>query len=72
VNLYLVFGAVEAGFLNLWIIAYGVILLLWGQRREAGVVPAVRRVRSAARVELPRPHRVFRGALGAYLSSSST
>ena len=38
INLYLLFGAVEAGFLNLWIIGYAVILLLWGQRREAAVV----------------------------------
>ena len=27
VNVYLVFGAVEAGFLNLWIIGYAVMLL---------------------------------------------
>ena len=31
VNLYLLFGAVEASFVNLWIIAYAV-MLLWGQR----------------------------------------
>ena len=36
-NLYLVFGTVEAGFLNLWIIGYAVMLLLWGQRGEAVV-----------------------------------
>ena len=32
VNHYLVFGAVEAGFVNLLIIGYAVMLLLWGQR----------------------------------------
>ena len=32
VNLYLLVGAVEAGFVNLWIIGYAVILLLCGQR----------------------------------------
>ena len=31
-NLYLVLGTVEAGFLNLWIVGYAVMLLLWGQR----------------------------------------
>ncbi len=36
-NLYLVLGTVEAGFLNLWIIGYAVMLLLWGQRGEAVV-----------------------------------
>ena len=47
VNFYLVFGAVEAGFLNLWIIGYAVMLLLWGQRGEAVVVAhAVRCVRA--------------------------
>jgi hypothetical protein len=33
VNLYLLFGAVEAGFVDLWIIAYAV-MLFWGQRRR--------------------------------------
>jgi hypothetical protein len=42
VNVYLVFGTVEAGFLNLWIIGYAVILLLYGRRREAVVAPAMR------------------------------
>jgi hypothetical protein len=32
VNLYLLIGAVEAGFVNTWIIAYAVMLLLWGHR----------------------------------------
>ena len=32
VNLYLLLGAVEAGFVNLWIIGYAVMLLVWGQR----------------------------------------
>jgi hypothetical protein len=31
INLYLLVGAVEAGFVNLWIMAYAV-MLLWGQR----------------------------------------
>jgi hypothetical protein len=31
INLYLLVGAVEAGFVNFWIIAYAV-MLLWGQR----------------------------------------
>jgi hypothetical protein len=66
VNVYLVFGAVEAGFVNLWIIGYAVILLLWGQRGEAAAAHAVRWVRVAAHLELPRPHRARRGALGAH------
>ena len=41
-NVYLVFGTVEAGFLNLWIIGYAVMLLLWGQRGEAVVAHAAR------------------------------
>lgn len=67
VNLYLAFGAFEAGFLNLWIIGYAVILLLWGQRGEAAaVMHAVRWVRAAVHVEAPRPHLGGRGALGAH------
>ena len=42
VNVYLVFDTVEAGFLNLWIIGYAVMLLLWGQRGEAVVAHAAR------------------------------
>ncbi len=42
-NLYLVLGTVEAGFLNLWIIGYAVMLLLSGQRGEAVVAHAARR-----------------------------
>ena len=41
-NLYLVLATVEAGFLNLWIICYAVMLLLWGQRGEAVVAHAAR------------------------------
>ena len=32
VDLYLVLGSVAAGFVNLWIIGYAGMLLLWGQR----------------------------------------
>ncbi|WP_375488014.1 hypothetical protein [uncultured Mycobacterium sp.] len=42
VNAYLVFCTVEAGFLNLWIIGYAVILLLCGQRGEPVVAQAMR------------------------------
>jgi hypothetical protein len=66
VSVYLVFGAVEAGFVNLWIVGYAVMLLLWGQRGEALVVPhAVRWCTTAAMCRLPHFHPVRRGALGA-------
>ncbi|BBY08163.1 hypothetical protein MNVI_34810 [Mycobacterium noviomagense] len=69
-NVYLVFCTVEAGFLNLWIIGYAVILLLGGQRGEAGIGDAMRRYRSLT-VSWPVAPQFARRSLGTWSAGTA-